>query len=87
MEIEFDEAKDASNIRKHGVSMALAGVLLANPIGEVIDDRYDYGETRLNTFGLIEGRLFVCTSTPRGQTRRVISMRKANRREQRAWLS
>ncbi|MDQ2859991.1 MAG: BrnT family toxin [Pseudomonadota bacterium] len=87
MEIEFDEAKDASNLRKHGVSLALAGALLANPIGEVIDDRYDYGETRLNTFGLVEGRLFVCTSALRERTRRIISVRKANRREQRAWLS
>ena len=52
----------------------------------MIDDRRDYGEVRMSAFGLVEGRLFVCTYTMRGETYRLISVRKANWKEQRAWL-
>jgi uncharacterized DUF497 family protein len=45
------------------------------------DDRFVYGETRLIARGLINGRLFVCVFTDRGKARRIISLRKANRRE------
>jgi uncharacterized DUF497 family protein len=85
--IEFDNAKDAANLAKHGVSLALGAVVLANPIGEFIDDRRDYGEQRMNAFGLVAGRLFACTYTIRNDARRIISVRRASRKEQRAWLS
>nr|WP_294528958.1 BrnT family toxin [uncultured Rhodopila sp.] len=55
-------------------------------IGRIEDDRRDYGETRFNAFGLVNGRLFVFTYTMRGQTCRLISVRKAGRQEQRIWL-
>jgi uncharacterized DUF497 family protein len=87
MEIEFDDLKDAINLTKHGVSLALGAVVLANLIGEVVDDRQDYGETRMNAFGLVEGRLFACTYTVRRDPRRIISVRRASRQEQRLWLS
>jgi uncharacterized protein len=51
-----------------------------------VDDRRDYGEARINAFGLVEGRLFVCTYTMRGKVNRLISVRKASRQEQRTWL-
>lgn len=87
MDIEFDDAKDAANIAKHGVSLVLGAVVLGSRIGEVGDDRRDYGETRINAFGLVEGRLFACTYTIRNGTRRIISVRRASRQEQRIWLS
>ncbi len=87
MKIEFDEAKNAANLAKHGVSLALGAVVLADPIGEIIDDRRDYGEQRMNAFGLVLGRLFACTYTIRKDTRRIISVRRASRQEQRLWLS
>jgi uncharacterized DUF497 family protein len=87
MDIEFDDAKDAANIAKHGLSLALGAVILENAVGELVDDRQNYGETRVNVFGLIAGRLFVCTTTMRGETYRIISVRKASRQEQRIWLS
>jgi uncharacterized DUF497 family protein len=62
-------------------------LILANPIGEVLDDRRDYGEQRMNAFGLVQGRLFACTYTMRNDTRRIISVRRASRQEQRTWLS
>jgi uncharacterized DUF497 family protein len=47
----------------------------------VIDDRFDYGEARNVAFGLINGRLFACVYADRHGERRVISLRKANKRE------
>jgi len=45
------------------------------------DDRFDYGEVREVAFGYIQGRLFVCVYADRDAERRVISLRKANKRE------
>jgi uncharacterized DUF497 family protein len=87
MDIEFDTAKDAGNIAKHGVSLALGLAVLEAAIGTEIDARFAYGEERRNCFGLVDGRLFVCTFTMRGDIYRVISVRKASRQEQARWLS
>ena len=87
MEIEFDEAKDTANRVKHGVSLALGAIVLQRCIGEIMDDRRDYGEVRMNAFGLVQGRLFACTYTIRNGARRIISVRRASRQEQRLWLS
>ena len=46
------------------------------------DDRFDYGEDRWITVGLLDGRMVVMVWTQRGEARHVISMRKANEREQ-----
>jgi uncharacterized protein len=77
----FDPAKDAINRTKHGVSLALAEVLFAGPHLSMTDDRFDYGEVREIAFGLIHNRLFVCVYADRETERRVISLRKANKRE------
>lgn len=81
MRYVFDTAKDAVNQAKHGVSLALAEVLFAAPHVSMQDDRFDYGEEREVAFGHINGRLFVCVYVDRGTRRRVISLRKANKRE------
>lgn len=77
----FDPAKDDVNRAKHGVSLALAEVLFMGPHVSMTDDRFDYGEVREVAFGLINDRLFVCVYVDRGVQRRVISLRKANKRE------
>ena len=56
-------------------------ILEARLIWEV-DDRRDYGEERRLAYGFAEGRLYVCVYTRRGRSYRIISVRKANRREQ-----
>jgi uncharacterized DUF497 family protein len=78
MDIEFDDSKDAINQAKHGVSLALGAAVLGNRVGKLIDDRRDYGEVRLNAFGLVRDRLFVCMYTRPGPTFRIISVRKAS---------
>ena len=85
MDIEFDSGKDEINRLKHGVSLALGAEVLMNLVGQIDDDRQDYGEARFNAFGLVNGRLFVCTYTMRSQTYRLISVRKASKQEQRIW--
>jgi len=85
MDIEFDSEKDEINRLKHGVPLALDAEVLMNRIGQIGDDRRDYGEVRFNAFGLVNGRLFVCTYTMRGQTYRLISVRKASKQEQCIW--
>jgi len=87
MEIEFDPAKDEANKAKHGVSLSAGVFVLESQIGEEVDDRQDYGEERINAFGLVEGRLFVCTYTRRSGVFRVISVRLASRQERRRWLT
>jgi uncharacterized protein len=63
------------------VSLALAEVLFAGPHISATDDRFDYGEVREVAFGLINNRLFVCVYADRKAERRIIPLRKANKRE------
>ena len=84
MQIEFDPAKDKVNHEKHGVSLGFAREVLADPRCHVIADvRFDYGETRFIAHGRPKSdtRIWVCIYTPRGTTKRIISLRKANERE------
>ena len=81
MAIEFDPAKAARNIAMRGISLAGAEVLLSGFTVQRIDDRRDYGEVRLVAIGEIEGHVFVCVYTERGENQRPISLRPANRRE------
>ena len=81
MDIVFDPAKDASNIDKHGVSLAWASELLWETLQAKLDDRRDYREERFIGYALMADRLYCVVYTDRGNTRRVISLRKANYRE------
>ena len=80
-DIEFDAEKDAINQAKHGLPLEFASLLFAGDYTEKPDDRQDYGETRMIAMGPIAGRLCVCVYTWRDRVRRIISLRKANRRE------
>ena len=65
--------------------MLRAGEIFAGPTLTVEDDRQSYGERRYISIGLLDGRMVVLVWTDRAQTRRVISMRKANEREQKIY--
>ena len=81
MKISFDHAKDAANVEKHGVSMALAQAIEWSEVLCIPDTRADYGELREIGFALIGDRLYVVVFVQRGDVMRVISLRKANSRE------
>ena len=59
--------------------------MFAGPCVTFADDRFDYGEERLFTLGLLAGRVILIAHAPRGETTRIISMRKANRHEQKIY--
>jgi uncharacterized DUF497 family protein len=84
--IEFDEDKDRINRAKHRLPLAAGLLVLESSVHSAIDDRFEYGEARYIDYGVVKGRLLVCVYTMRGEVRRIISVRRANRREQRRWL-
>ncbi|NDV88316.1 BrnT family toxin [Aurantimonas aggregata] len=77
--MEFDAAKDAENVAKHGISLARTAELDLRVVVE--DDRYDYGEVRYRGFGLIDGQPYCVAFTVRGGSVRPISLRRAHRKE------
>ena len=85
MKYEWDEAKNRKNIAKHGLSFEDAEQVFYGPCVTFEDDRFDYGEERLITLGLLAGRLVVIAHSPRDEGTRIISMRKANRSEQKIY--
>lgn len=81
MKIAFDPAKDAINRTKHGVSLGEAARLDWDRVLAKPDTRADYGEPRQIGYGPIGRRLHCVVFVDRDDTRRIISLRKANRRE------
>jgi uncharacterized DUF497 family protein len=86
LKFEWDEAKNASNLAKHGLDFRDAHLVLDGPCITFEDDRVDYGEQRFLTLGLLGARLVVIAHTPRRNGTRIISMRKGNAREQKIYL-
>ena len=82
MRYEFDHAKQASNVAKHGVWFSAAEDFEWETAQIEIDDREIYGEARLVAVGYIGLRLHARTFTLRGNAVRIISLRKVNRREE-----
>ena len=87
MKITFDPAKDAVNIAKHGVSMALASELDWGSAQLWQDMRMEYDEVRIIALALMKTRLFYVVFTDRDDYRRIISLRKANAREVKRYVS
>ena len=81
MEITFDPAKDAANIAKHGYSLSEARSIDWDSALVRDDDRADYGEHRQRALGVIGNRGFFVAFVEREGLMRVISLRKANKRE------
>lgn len=80
MDVEYDPAKDAANIAKHGVSLA-DFLAFDTPPTVTVDDRFDYGETRFRAFGRI-GALGFCLVYCETETGiRAISFRRAHDKE------
>ena len=84
MKLEWDEAKRAENLEKHGLDFADAMVVLLSDGLEFEDQREDYDETRMVVHGFLRGFTVVLVYTPRGLNYRIISMRKATPYEEAA---
>jgi len=82
MRYEWDETKRLANYLKHGVDFELAEAFDCSTAIETQDERFAYAEVRWVALGLIENRLYVFIYTFRHNAIRIISLRKANQREQ-----
>ena len=82
MKIEFDPAKRNATLQIRSLDMAGAPDVFAGATLTVEDNRKDYGEPRYITIGFLANRMVILAWTQRGKVRRIISMRKANEREQ-----
>ena len=81
MQIEFDPDKRDKTLAERGLDFAQAGEVFAGVNVTAEDASFDYGEPRFTTVGVLDGRMVILVWTPRGEVRRIISMRKANERE------
>ena len=82
MEISYDPEKRARTLAERGLDFDDAVRMFADKTIDYVDDRKDYGEVRWTSVGLLRSRMVVLVWTARGYVRHVISMRKANEREQ-----
>ncbi len=82
MEISFDPAKRERTLRERGLDFMDAPEVFADTTVDQDDDRFDYGERRQVSVGYLRGRMVVIVWTLRGSVYHIISMRKANKREQ-----
>ena len=82
MEIVFNSTKDAINKEKHSISLGAASDFEWDDAVVWPDERKDYGESRMVGIGYIGNRLYFIVFVDRGDERRIISLRKANKREE-----
>ncbi len=85
MGFEWDEAKSRETFERRGFGFEFAARIFEGAVLERIDTRRDYGEQRIASVGEIESEIFVVVYTWRGTRRRIISARRASRRERDAY--
>jgi uncharacterized DUF497 family protein len=81
VQFEWDDAKNAANVAKHGIDFRTAIRVFEGPRIRLRSDRA--GEPRRTAVGLIDGLVIAVAYTLRGRTRRIISARLGSRRERR----
>jgi len=79
--ITYDPAKRKRTLSERGIDFEDAELVFAGRRIDLLDTRFDYGETRFLTVGYLHGRMTIVVWTPRENNRHVIPMRKANERE------
>ncbi|MGH9604972.1 MAG: BrnT family toxin [Terracidiphilus sp.] len=81
MEITFDPQKNERNLRERGLNFEMVAEFDFTTAQYAPDARKDYGESRTRAIGYIGSTLYAVVFTMRGSTLRVISLRRASRRE------
>lgn len=82
MKFEWDEQKRLINLEKHGIDFADVWEIFDYDVVTDIDDRFDYGEVRYFSFGLLRGEIIAVAHTESDNIFRIISARKAEKYEQ-----
>lgn len=85
MRVSFDDAKRQWTLAERDLDFADTAKVFNGPYFTQEDDRFAYSESRFQTYGLLDGRLVMFAWTPTDDGIRVISMRKCNEREQKAF--
>ena len=86
MDFEWDSIKNRRNIEKHGIDFTDAVRIFERPTLTVVDNRRDYGEKRIAAMGTIEDVILYVVYTVRDNVLRIISARRANRRERKKYF-
>jgi uncharacterized protein len=86
MRFEWDEDKRLINIKKHGIDFDNVPPMFDGTVVTILDDRFEYNETRYVTFGILNVRVIVVAHTDDGQVIRIISARKALKHEEKLYF-
>ena len=86
MEFEWDSVKNQRNIEKHGIDFTDAVRIFERPTLTVVDNRRNYGEKRIAAMGTVEDVILYVVYTIRAGIWRIISARRANRRERKKYF-
>ena len=92
MIFKWDEKKNLSNIRKHGIDFNTASYVFSDPYALFAQDRIENGEERWQTIGMIDGIMVVLVAHTyiddgENEVVRIISARKADQKEKRNYVS
>jgi uncharacterized protein len=87
MNVKWDGKKRKANIEKHGIDFIDGPAIFDGCTLTMIDDRYDYGEERFVTIGILEGRVVAVVHTESEDSIRIISIRKATKNEEKIYFS
>ena len=85
MLFEWDDAKHERNVASRGIGFDAGALIFGGPVIEWLDERPWYGEVRVRAVGMSGGDLLHVVYTDRDEVRRIILVRKANRKEREAW--
>ena len=86
MRYSWDEEKNRRNIALDGIAFEDAKRIFEGPTVERVDDRFDYGETRVYAIGLVNGlEITVVYSDREDDERRIISAWRAEPHERRRY--
>ena len=86
MKFKWDENKNNLNINKHGIDFSDLKTVFEGYTFTFEDTRFDYGEERFITFGLLNGRVVVIVHAEDEENIRIISARKATKNEQKMYI-
>ena len=86
MQFEWDEKKRRMNLARHGIDFVDLNPLFSGLTISVLDSRYDYGECRFITLGILNGIVMTIAHTETDEVIRIISARKATRYEEESYL-
>lgn len=85
MDFEWDEAKSDRNLAERGFGYDLAALIFDGLVIEWCDVREPWGEPRIVAVGAVEGMTLAVIYTDRGDVRRIISVRRARKKEDELW--